>query len=259
MMNYLNPLRTYDFENDKILSWFSCGATSAMATYLTMRDYPRENIEILFCDTGSEHESSYVFLEDYQRRFNCEIKILKNEKYADIWDVFEKEKYITSPYGAPCTRLLKKAMRQQYEGPNDIQVFGYDRNEQHRQERLIAGSPEVKIFCPLLEHGLSSSDAKGWLLDQGFELPFMYQPQKSGSPYNHNNCIGCVKGGMGYWNKIRIDFPHVFERMAKLERDIGYSINDVYLDELDPNRGRFEDEPPMSCDMLCQIIMGDKK
>ncbi len=32
--------------------------------------------------------------------------------------------------------------------------------------------------------------------------------------YPNNNCIGCVKGGMGYWNKIRKDFPEVFQKRA---------------------------------------------
>ena len=44
----------------------------------------------------------------------------------------------------------------------------------------------------------------------GVKLPAMY-----GLGYEHNNCIGCVKGGMGYWNKIRKDFPDAFEKMAK--------------------------------------------
>lgn len=57
--------------------------------------------------------------------------------------------------------------------------------------------------------------------------------------YHNNNCVGCVKGGMGYWNRIRIDFPEVFRKMAELEREIGHScINGVYLDELAPGRGR---------------------
>ena len=72
--------------------------------------------------------------------------------------------------------------------------------------------------------------------------------------YRNNNCIGCVKGGMGYWNRIRIDFPGVFDARAKLEREIGAScIKDVYLDELDPNRGRLEDEVMEECDLICQI------
>ena len=40
----------------------------------------------------------------------------------------------------------------------------------------------------------------------------------------YNNCIGCVKGGMGYWNKIRRDFPERFEEMAALEKEIGRKI-----------------------------------
>ena len=42
--------------------------------------------------------------------------------------------------------------------------------------------------------------------------------------YSHNNCVGCVKGGNGYWNRIRIDFPDVFKKMSKIERDIGVTI-----------------------------------
>lgn len=56
----------------------------------------------------------------------------------------------------------------------------------------------------------------GMLWKAGIEIPAMY---KMG--YNNNNCIGCVKGGMGYWNKIRKDFPEVFNRMAVIEREVG--------------------------------------
>lgn len=72
--------------------------------------------------------------------------------------------------------------------------------------------------------------------------------------YRNNNCIGCVKGGMGYWNKIRIDFPEVFERMAKLEREIGHScINGIFLDELELGRGRMEDEIIPDCSVMCYL------
>jgi hypothetical protein len=55
----------------------------------------------------------------------------------------------------------------------------------------------------------------------GIEIPAMY---KMG--YNNNNCIGCVKGGMGYWNKIRKDFPEVFNRMAVIEREVGCNVSE---------------------------------
>lgn len=79
--------------------------------------------------------------------------------------------------------------------------------------------------------------------------------------YRNNNCIGCVKGGPGYWNKIRVDFPDVFDRMAKLERDIGATIcklgsvgrDRVYLDEMPPTAGADQVEPDISCSLMCHL------
>jgi Fe-S cluster biogenesis protein NfuA len=75
--------------------------------------------------------------------------------------------------------------------------------------------------------------------------------------YANNNCIGCVKGGMGYWNAIRKDFPSQFKKMAKTERIIGHAVlkddgGPVYLDELDPNRGNFERDMPGDCGFTCE-------
>ena len=78
------------------------------------------------------------------------------------------------------------------------------------------------------------------------DLPAMY---KLG--YHNNNCIGCVKGKKGYWNKIRVDFPDIFWKMAKLERELNFSLCDVFLDELPPNAGRYKDEPDIECGVLC--------
>jgi hypothetical protein len=76
--------------------------------------------------------------------------------------------------------------------------------------------------------------------------------------YRNNNCIGCVKGGMGYWNKIRKDFPEVFKARAEQEREVGHScINGVYLDELEPDRGRFDDEVLEECSIFCQMVLTD--
>jgi len=76
--------------------------------------------------------------------------------------------------------------------------------------------------------------------------------------YRNNNCIGCPKGGIGYWNKIRRDFPDVFDRMARLERELDATCtrdNDgpVWLDELDPARGSHADEPSFECSLLCTL------
>uniref|UniRef100_A0A6M3X652 Uncharacterized protein n=1 Tax=viral metagenome TaxID=1070528 RepID=A0A6M3X652_9ZZZZ len=78
--------------------------------------------------------------------------------------------------------------------------------------------------------------------------------------YKNNNCIGCVKGGKGYWNKIRIDFPEIFERMSKKEKELEVRLNmitrngntkRIFLDELPLDVGNYKSELPISCGLLC--------
>lgn len=261
-----SPNRTYDFENDRILVWFSCGATSTAVCYL-MREY--ENAEFLYCATNSEHPSNITLLHQVENWIDRPIKILKSDQYTDIWDVFEKTRWLVGPKGARCTVELKKALRQRYEDYNDIQVFGFDYSKEEiiRTNKFIERNQEVKLYAPLIEKKITKPMALEIIRQSNMvDMPFMYQKQKSGGPYNHNNCIGCVKGQSGYWNKIRIDFPDVFARMAKVEREIGAAICKteptidgvrqripVYLDELDPEAGNFEDEAKMDCDMFCQV------
>ena len=100
--------------------------------------------------------------------------------------------------------------------------------------------------------GLSKKDCFVEIQKAGIELPAMYR-----LGYNNNNCIGCVKGGAGYWNKIRKDFPNVFSRMAKLERELGanltkYKNKRIFLDELPLNAGRTQKEPDMECGLWCK-------
>jgi len=107
---------------------------------------------------------------------------------------------------------------------------------------------------PLIERGLTKADAHGIAAQLGLKRPIMYD-----LGYPNNNCIGCVKGGMGYWNKIRQDFPDVFERRAKEERMLGHScIKGVFLDELEPNRGRIDKEIMEDCGISCEIAIREQ-
>ena len=38
----------------------------------------------------------------------------------------------------------------------------------------------------------------------------------------NNNCFktGCVQGGIGYWQKMKRDFPEKFDAMSKVEHDL---------------------------------------
>ncbi len=112
----------------------------------------------------------------------------------------------------------------------------------------------IKSGCfPLIERQITKPDTMGMLWKAGIKQPVMYS-----MGYNNNNCIGCVKGGMGYWNKIRKDFPEVFAQMAQIERDVGATcLKDkdgrIFLDELPTWRGDPVEEIIPDCSLICQI------
>jgi hypothetical protein len=222
-----------------------------------------EETHVAYCDPGSEHPDNARFLLDVEKWLDHPIRVLRSDKYADTWDVFEKSKYLVGPGGARCTMFLKKRLREDYQRASDIQVFGFDSGEEKRASRFKEHHTEVDPLFPLIERKLSKSDCLSLIEAAGIETPAMY---KLG--YEHNNCVGCVKGGAGYWNKIRVDFPEVFERMAKVERELDVAINKkyrkgkrlrVFLDELDPKSGRPQDLKDAGCSVFCQIEMSEMK
>jgi hypothetical protein len=232
----------------RVISWFSCGANSAVATKLAIKKYG--DVEIVYCDTGGEHPDNMRFLMECEQWFGKPITILKSE-YKDHFHVWQKERYINGIAGARCTVELKKRLRFKYQHIDDIQVFGYSAEEKRRAKRFNDNFPEVKTDFILIEQGIQKSVCIGLLYDHGINLPEMY---KLG--FNNNNCIGCCKGGAGYWNHIRKHFPEQFKRASELEREIGHAIckvkeKPVYLDELDPQAGNHRIEN-ISCDFVCQ-------
>jgi PP-loop superfamily ATP-utilizing enzyme len=234
----------------RTVCWFSCGAASAVATKIALAERERESeLIIAYTEVKEEHLDNKRFLADCEEWFGQKIEILGNDFYdRSIYRVFEKN-YIRTPKGAPCTRALKKQIRERFEKPTDRQVFGYTAEEQARLDRFIDANADVNIWTPLIEKGLGKEDCLAMLKNAGIELPAMY---KLG--YHNNNCIGCVKGGMGYWNKIKVDFPEHFDRMAKLERFKKQTIfKDRYLDELKPTDGNYPQEPNIECSIFCQI------
>lgn len=134
-------------------------------------------------------------------------------------------------------------------------MWGFDLRERNRAERTVESNPQAEHEFPLIDRNLSKEEVHG-LFERTFDFP---RPKMYDLGYPNNNCIGCVKGGMGYWNRIRTDFPEVFESRAQLERLVGYSIlkesdgTPLYLDELDPNRGDMNTEIFPDCGIMCYL------
>lgn len=233
------------------VSWFSAGVSSAVATKLMIDEIDR----IIYTHIDDQHSDTLRFVKDCETWFGRPVEIMQSQ-YRDVDTVCRAAKYIIQrQLGAPCTRLLKREVRKQweYELPLDTKirnVWGMDHDEKHRADRLHQTMSEQQHVFPLIDRRMSKESAHEILKASGIQRPAMYD-----LGYSNNNCIGCVKGGMGYWNKIRRDFPAVFEARAKMERDLEWSIfHGTYLDELDPERGRHDAPIVGDCGLLCEVL-----
>lgn len=248
---------------------FSCGATSAIAGAIALKTNP--DAEIIYADTGAEHPDNARFMADCEEKlFKKKVTVLKNLEYDGLYDLLEKKKFVAGIHGAPCTTELKKTVIRDYLGIRVLEedhVFGFDVGEPARIEKYKVNNPEIRMVLPLISHGLSKANCLALLMRFEIEIPAMY---KLG--YSHSNCIGCVKGGKGYWAAIREDFPEIFNWMAKHERNIGAILDDgtrkgasinriskdkktsrLFLDEM-PSSIKPDRQFEISCGYTCGMV-----
>jgi len=203
-----------------IICWWSGGVTSAVACKLAIDLFSRDACRVVFIDTGNEHEDTYRFKDDCQKWYGLDIETITalGEKYDKIQDVWIKHKSLNVAHGAICSSELKRRVREKYEESINYeykhQVFGFDIDEPKRARSLKINHGHTKPIFPLLMHGLRKKDCIGIVQSEGIELPIMYQ-----LGFHNNNCFGtgCVQGGIGYWQKMKREFPEKFDAMAEME------------------------------------------
>lgn len=246
---------------------FSCGAASAVATKLIIQDHGHcadFRISIVNAFIEEEHPDNRRFLRDCEKWFGIEIIVLQDEKYgASTLGVWKKKRYITGPRGAPCTKALKRDVLDALRGPHDTMVLGFTVEEQDRFDRFLDANPDTHVIAPLISRGLTKQDCFGLIAKAGIELPMMYR-----LGYKNANCVGCCKGGEGYWNKIRVDFPDRFEEVAAIQDMIGPGSfffrnrktgERISLRELNPTAGRYSTENSIECGVLCELVEFDNQ
>jgi len=245
-------------QNPRIVCQFSCGAASAVATKLALAEYgATHDVQIVNAFLANEHQDNRRFLADCETWFGQSITVLRDEKYgADVINVFRRERYMKGRTGAPCTKLLKRRLLDAWKQPGDVMVFGYTAEEAGRLEDFRERNPDRPVIAPLIERGLGKEDCKAMVQRAGIELPLMYR-----LGYENANCIGCVKGGEGYFRAIRADFPEQFEALCKVQDELGpgsylfrnrktgerYSLRD-----LPPGPMRRNEAIP-ACSFFCEI------
>lgn len=241
-----------------IVVWFSSGAASAVAAKLTLEKYSQTHvIRIVNNPVIEEDKDNKRFLLDVQSWLGVEIEFATNKEFpscsaVEVWD---KAKFMSSPYGAPCTMRLKKHARQQWEVENkpDYHVLGFTLEEKHRHDRFIL-SERDNVIPVLIDAGMTKPDCYSYIMNAGLSLPRVYS-----MGYPNANCIGCVKAtSPTYWNHVRKNHPEVFESRACQSREIGAKLvkhkgKRIFLDELPIDaRGQRMKSMDFECGIFCE-------
>ncbi len=148
---------------ERIVSWFSCGAASAVATKLAIQNAAGREVVVAYCDTSKrEHPDNLRFLKDCEKWFGQEIIILGNDEYDRDPDVvFRKTRFLVGPKGARCTAELKRSVRLEFQRASDTVILGYTTEEYEvRHKRTAAAEPLVN-FWPIL-WGAASPRMTAW-------------------------------------------------------------------------------------------------
>jgi hypothetical protein len=218
----------------------------------------REQLDhIIYTHIDDQHPDTMRFVRDCEAWFGRSVEVLQSpyKNVASAWRA-SGWRMAHNPSGhAPCTNYLKRRVRQEWEAENrwfcDFRyVWGLDSTEAKRADPLRETMRDIEHVFPLIDRGIGKAEAHAMLERAGIKRPAMYN-----LGYRNNNCVGCVKGGAGYWNKIRVDFPDVFAARAKMEREIGGTcLNGTYLDELDPEAGRDMGPVVPECGVMCELV-----
>lgn len=243
----------------RTLVWWSTGAASAIVCRLILREEPEALI--VRCETNNEDPDNYRFEADVMRWLNRSVTLLQSEEYVDVWDVWQRRRYMAGINGAPCTSEMKIAPRLAFQKPDDLHVFGYtaDREDVERFERLQENYFELKVRAPLIEQGITKAASLAMVERAGLELPRSYA---MGFP--NANCLqtGCVKAtSPDYWSLYRHHFPENFARTAAYAREIGARLTRIhgvrcFIDEIPADWPMLNPIVP-ACDFLCSLAEGE--
>ncbi len=246
-------------DGDSIAVWFSCGAASAVAAKKTLERYGDTcEIRILNNPIREEHPDNQRFLRDVEAWLDHPIETVVNSKYpnASCVEVWEHRKFMGGHAGAPCTLMLKKRARQEWErnNPCDWLVLGFTSEEQGRHDRFVLAERDT-LLPILIDAELTKRDCFQIITDAGIRLPAIYD---HGMP--NANCIGCVKAtSPTYWNLVRREFPEAFNERSEQSRRLGARLvrvkgERIFLDELDPEaKGRSLDSYRIECGIFCDL------
>jgi phosphoadenosine phosphosulfate reductase family protein len=207
-----------------VISWWSGGITSAVACRLCIDWFGRENIRLVFIDTHNEDVDTYRFKRECETWYSKEIETISNPDFSAIREVWYKSLSLNVATGAKCSQMLKRVCRERFEKENrfSYQAFGFTIDEIKRAKGHFLNNAHSRPIFPLIMNFLSKPNCLKIIEEASSLFHPLAVPRTYKMGFLNNNCFqtGCVQGGIGYWQKMRDEYPDKFNRMALVEHEL---------------------------------------
>jgi hypothetical protein len=203
---------------------FSGGVTSAWCAGWALRNFPREEVILLFHDTKEEHPDTYRFLREMAAALG--MPITEKSDGRSVTELFYDEGFLGNNQNAMCSRVLKREQGDKFIARLQAMtfkvsmVFGFSAEEPKRVSHAVGRALALGVtpLFPIVTEKVTKQQCSDWCQTLGVRPSSMY------CWADHANCVGCVKGGRAYWLAVKEHHPEVFEQRAAMEEEFGHEI-----------------------------------
>jgi 3'-phosphoadenosine 5'-phosphosulfate sulfotransferase (PAPS reductase)/FAD synthetase len=203
--------------------------SSAMAIYLREPDRwqkhlgktdaeprePLENAEFVFCDTGTELQETYEYLDQLETKLGKPIVRLQADSppgktpfdhYLELYGGF-----LPSANMRWCTRNLKIKPFENYIGDDPVVNYVGIRADEDR-EGYISTKDNITSVFPFREDGIDKEDVYRILEDSGMGRPEYYDWR------SRSGCYFCFFQRRSEWVGLKENHPELYERAKEYEK-----------------------------------------
>lgn len=211
---------------------FSGGETSAYMLWMLADATPRDQLSVVFCNTGQEHPRTLDFVREVGEWLDVEVVWLEavvdptrgrgtRHKVVDYETACRDIRLfaaMSAKYGLPgpsyphCTRELKQRpfdswiRAQPWSTDGYVVAIGIRADE---MDRMAADAHQRRLVYPLVGAGVTRADVDQFWMGQPFRL---------GLPQHLGNCVWCWKKSLRKLVTVARDMPAALDEPERLER-----------------------------------------
>jgi 3'-phosphoadenosine 5'-phosphosulfate sulfotransferase (PAPS reductase)/FAD synthetase len=198
------------------------GGKDSTALILWAKEHLK-NFQVVFCDTGWEHEITYEYIK-YINEILCngELIIIKSKKYAGFEDLSYKKKRVASTKARFCTQELKIFPMHDYihSLSHKVRMFvGIRAEESHSRAKMPMANFDMDYYGCWIYRPL-----KHWIAEQVFNIHKKYDVEPNPlytMGMKRVGCMPCIMVNLLELRTIIKRFPYVIDNIRRIETKLG--------------------------------------